>query len=54
MTYLQSKMAEGSRAVRKLFEDYMDKKKKDAIKFTIERQVDNKLPFLNVLVVHTE
>lgn len=41
-------------AVRKLFEDYMDKKKKDAIKFTIERQVDNKLPFLNVLVVHTE
>lgn len=36
--------------VKKLFEEYMDNNKKDAIKFTIERQVNNKLSFLNVLV----
>lgn len=36
-------------AVKKLFEDEMDKIKKGAIRFTIERQVDGKLPFLNVM-----
>lgn len=35
--------------VKKLFEDEMDKIKDGAIRFTIERQVDGKLPFLNVM-----
>lgn len=37
-------------AVKKLFEDQMDTAKKGAIKFTIERQHNNELPFLNTLV----
>lgn len=36
-------------AVKNLFEEEMDKIKVGAIRFTIERQVDNKIPFLNVM-----
>lgn len=35
--------------VKKLFEDFMDSIKRGAIRFTIERQVNGKLPFLNVM-----
>lgn len=37
-------------AVKKLFEDQMDTAKIGAIRFTIERQQNNELPFLNTLV----
>lgn len=36
--------------VRSAFEKHLDKIEVGAVKFTIERQVDNKLPFLNTLV----
>ena len=35
--------------VKDLFEKFMDSIKQGAIKFTIERQEDGKLPFLNVM-----
>jgi len=35
--------------VKQLFEDKLDKIEKGAVKFTIERQAENKLPFLNTL-----
>lgn len=35
--------------MKKLFEDEMDKIKVGAIRFTVERQADGKLPFLNVM-----
>lgn len=35
--------------VRKLFEKFMDTIERGAVKFTVERQVDNKLPFLNTM-----
>lgn len=36
-------------AVREVFERYMDSIKEGAIKFTVERQREDKLPFLNVM-----
>lgn len=36
-------------ALKKLFEEKMDSIKQGAIRFTIERQVDGKLPFLNTM-----
>lgn len=36
-------------AVKDLFEKFMDTIEKNAVKFTIERQRDNKLPFLNTM-----
>src|SRR5687768_10462096 len=36
--------------VKNLFEEKLDTIEKDAVKFTIERQIDNKLPFLNTLL----
>jgi len=36
--------------VKKLFEDTMGSIKKDAVRFTVDRQSENKLPFLNVMV----
>lgn len=35
--------------VKTLFEEKMDSIKQDAAKFTIERQVDGRLPFLNIM-----
>lgn len=36
--------------VKKLFEDTLDNIENDTVKYTFERQVNNKLPFLNTLV----
>lgn len=36
--------------VKKLFEDTMDRIKPGAVRFTVERERDNKLPFLDVMV----
>lgn len=36
--------------MKTLFEEKLDTIKKDAVKFTIERQMENKIPFLNTMV----